>query len=133
MKGAETTLYAFERGRCSLPSPPSENDEPLPPCSPCQTTMPIGTLGPSIASDVSNLASMIGALRSCSTSIARGKYSHLNEAGKMEMLERERTAVARNEKTFGKKPSLDGLAEPPGVQYNEAPIRPGAIWRDPAT
>jgi len=101
VKGAETTLARLQMGEdAPLPSLLSEEDEPLPSLTLANDYRSIGTLGPSIAADVAKLASMIGALRSTLISVARGKYSHLAPAGRIDVLERE-LALWRETKAFG--------------------------------
>ena len=101
VKAAETTLVRLQMGEdIPLPSFLSEDDEPLPSLTLANDYRSIGTLGPSIASDVAKLASMIGALRSTLISVARGKYSHLDSAGTIHVLERE-LELWRETKAFG--------------------------------
>jgi hypothetical protein len=60
----------------------------------------IGTLGPAMAADVAKLASMIGSMRATLIALARGRYRHLDNAGRIDLLERE-LGLWRDIEVFG--------------------------------
>jgi hypothetical protein len=100
---AEAVLNRLKAGEnVDLPVLLSERDEPLPSLVLANDYRAIGTLGPSIAADVARLASMIGAIRTTLTSVASGRYSHLDHPGKIDLLEGE-LILWRDIEIFGKR------------------------------
>jgi hypothetical protein len=102
VRQAELALADLKAGEpVDLPALLGEHDEPLPSLVLANDYRAIGTLGPAMAADVAKLAGMIGSLRATLIALARGRYGHLDQAGRIDLLERE-LGLWRDIEVFGK-------------------------------